>query len=363
MKERIIAWREFKAMMREKSFALILVFEILLVSSSAFLSVGYNILTSPESSEFLEGMRNVVYVGLVTESRREFSQPLQRAGIAYFQYDSLLNAEDDLRSGVLDAVIIGDVDLRDEHNVITVYMPSNTPKMGLIRLSLKRFFLDVEERLRNVKMLIYTPDLELLEYEEAADTRTARHFEVFYIFTVPLLFFMPAIMAGSLMVDSLSEEFESKRILNLVTAPLKYKTIVYGKCLAAFAVTLPHCLIWLALLSFTDFKPHNPLGILAAFTLYTCFFIAAGAATALRVRGNRGSQMTYTVLAVASIALFSPSANAFPALLKFSPAHVLTNLALGAGTASMWWQFTVLLALTAAAAYVMQRESDGLRSV
>ncbi|MFH1054885.1 MAG: ABC transporter permease subunit [Candidatus Altiarchaeota archaeon] len=341
-----IAWREFKAMMREKSFVMVLLFEILLVSSSAFLSVGYDVLTSPETSDLLRGARNVIYAGIVTDSKTEVALPLQQSGITYFSYDSLTKAEEDFRGGLLDTVIVGNINLRTDPTVLTVYLPTNTPKVGVIRLTLKRFFLNLEGRLRRVKMMLYTPELKLLSYDEAA-RGDERNFEVFLLFTIPLLFFMPAIMAGSLVIDSLTEDMESGRILNLLAAPIGDNAIVKGKCLGALYATIPHCIIWLIVLSFTEYKTLNPVGIAVAFTLYATLFTSIGAVMALHFQRNRTAQMAYTLVCVASIALFSPSANASEVLIRLSPAHILTNLALGASIVSVWWQMTGVMMLTA----------------
>jgi ABC-type Na+ efflux pump permease subunit len=359
--EYVIAAKEFRAMMREKSFALVLIFEILLVSSSTFLASGYGVLTSPESSDLLKGQRNVIYAGLITNSKREFALPLMQSGIMYFPYVSLKQAEDDFQKGLIDTIIVGSVDLRKDPSVITVYMPSNTPKTGLIKLAMKRFFLNVEEKLRNVKMMVYTPNLRLLRYEDVADSGRSQTFEVFLIFTIPLLFIMPPIMAGSLMIDSLTEEMESKRILNLVVAPLKSSTIIAGKCLGAYAATLPHCVIWLIALSFTQYAPLNPAGILVSFTLYSILFIACGTIISLHFCRNRPSQMAYTLLAIGTITLMSPQANAYQLLIELSPAHILSGFALGNTLLDNWWQLAATAALTALSVVILWRRAGTLK--
>ena len=141
-KLKAIVSREFITMMKEKSFMLVLIFEILLVTSSAFLSVGYDVLTSPESSNLFKQSRNVIYVGVVTESVREFALPLKNAGVTYFYYSTLVDAEIDFQSGYLDAIIIGNLNLRPQPSVLTVYLPKNSPKAGLTKLLLKRFFVN-----------------------------------------------------------------------------------------------------------------------------------------------------------------------------------------------------------------------------
>lgn len=340
-----IGLREFKMMMKEKSFIMVLIFEILLVSSSAFLSVGYGVITSPESSDLLKGARNVIYAGLVTNSRRELAVPLQQSGIAYFNYDSVTDAENDLRNGILDTVISGNLNLRVDPSVITVYLPTNTPKVGLTRLALKRFFLNVEDRLRRVKMAIYSPGLKLLTYDDTTNDADPANFEVFLIFTIPILFFMPTIMAGSLVIDSLTEDMESGRILNLLAAPISYTSLLAGKLAASFLATIPHCILWLIALSFTQYPLENPIGILLAFTVYTTFFIVAGALISLHFRKNRPSQMAYTLISVASIILLSPTVNFSRELILFSPAHVYTNLALGASITGFLPQLAAVILL------------------
>lgn len=328
-------------MMHEKSFILVLIFEILLVTSSAFLAVGYDVLTSAENSQLFSRTKNVIYVGVVTENVREFALPLQQSGITYFYYSGLTEAEQAFTAGYLDALIVGNLNLRPHPSVLTVYLPQNSPKVGLTRLLLKRFFSRIEGELRDVKMQIYTPKLELYNTREVGGSKTSSNFEVFMVFTLPILFFMPSVMGASLVIDSLTEEIESKRILNLLTAPISNRGIILGKCLGSLSVTLPHTIIWLILLTFTDFPPQNKIGILLFSTLYSLFFIFTGASCALYYRNNRQAQMASTVLAVATIMLFSPNANASESLIHFSPSYIFTNLALGMSCLSLYWQLAI----------------------
>ncbi len=355
-----IAWKETKTMMHEKSFIMVLVFEILLVSSSTFLAVGYDVLTSPESSSMLRGVRNFVVVGIVSDSKKEFGLPFKHAGITYFAYKDLESAEREFNKGVIDAIIIGNVDLTQDPSIITIYLPSNTPKIGLIRLSLKRFFLNIEDKLRAIKSMIYVPDLRFLAYSGPEKIGDARYFEVFYVFTIPLLFFMPTVMAGSLIIDSLSEEMESKRILNLMLAPLRSEAIVIGKCLGSLIVTIPHGLIWVIVLSFTYFKVENHLGVLFFFILYSVFFILSGAIISLFMRHNRQSQLAYTFIAIGAISLFSPSANMSDYFITFSPAYIITNIALGASIFAYGWQILTIITVNIALLIVLLKSSKRL---
>ena len=65
MKEWVIARRELKSMLKEKSLMLILLVELLLVILSGLLNVGYVLLTTPESSSELYNLNSFIYVGVV----------------------------------------------------------------------------------------------------------------------------------------------------------------------------------------------------------------------------------------------------------------------------------------------------------
>ena len=170
-------------------------------------------------------------------------------------------------------------------------------------------------------------------------------------------------MGGSLVIDSLTEDFESKRVLNLLSAPLRYWEIVIGKCAGSLAATIPHCIIWVVILSFTEHHVQNPLGIILFSILYSLFFILTGAALAIKLKKNRPAQMASTLVAVASIMLFSPKANAATWLIKSSPSYVFTRLAMGDAIWDFAWQMIMLLMIIFVSALALRSQTDHLDEV
>jgi ABC-2 type transport system permease protein len=354
MKIASIARREVEMMLKEKSFVLILLLEALLVSSSGLLSTGYLIITSPESSGTLSQLSSLVYVGVVSNTPRPLTQVLSEGRMQYKVYPSFSQARTDLQNGLIDALLLGDIAVTgnksaDERpSVLTVFLPSNSPKAPLTKLALKKAILGLEDRLRERKVGLYYPQLEFTPYKIMDLKPQARQAEIYFIFTLPLLLFLPCIVSGSLAIDSITQDLESKRMLNLVAAPLSPQEIVFGKALASLLLSLFQSALWLVILSFTFISPKNPAALIAVCGLYSMVFMNAGTLLALHLKKMRASQILYTFVSMSAISLFSPFANVHPLLLDNSPSYILARVALGTPPAEFASQLAILFALAAA---------------
>jgi|GEM_PF-2793896 len=347
MRSWAIASREISAMLAEKSFILIVLLELLLVSSSGLLSVGYVLLTSPESSTTLNDLSRLVYVGIVTQTPEDFSVELSRNKVHHTFYRSVDVAKKDFRQGLIDAIIIGDIDRGPPPSVIRVYLPDNSPKTALTKLALKKVFVSMEEDLRQDKLSAHAPGIELASYKIMNYKPQARYMEIYYIFTLPLLLFLPTVISGSLAIDSITQDLESKRMLNLILAPLKPAQIVFGKAIGSFALSIFQSVLWLSILSATFVSPKNHLWLMFLVGIYTVIFINAGSILALYLQKMRSSQILYTFFSMSAISLFSPFANLHPLLLYMSPSYMITRLAMGSPPLVFAGQFAILLTIAA----------------
>jgi ABC-2 type transport system permease protein len=350
----IIALREVKAMLRERSFVLLILLELLLVSSSGLLSIGYVILTSPESSGMLSQLSDLVYVGVVTDTRLAFADALEEGGVHHTFYDSLELARKDLNDGLVDAVLAGRVGLGRGYSTLTLYLPSNSPKTALTKLALRKVLLRMEDTLRDSKVGVYAPELEFAPYEIMHFKRQARYIEVYFIFTLPVLLFLPCVVSGSLVIDTITQDLESKRMLNLVACPLRSGEIVAGKMFGSFLLSLSQCILWLMVLSFTSVSPDNHISLIIFCALYTVVFMNVGCVLALSLKKMRASQILYTFVSISAISLFSPFANIHPILLESSPSYVITRMALGAPSAAFTWQLSALVFLAVASSFAVR---------
>jgi ABC-2 type transport system permease protein len=344
----IIALREIRAMLKEKSFIFILLLETLLVSSSGLLSVGYVIMTSPESSSMLSQLSSLIYVGVVSDTPQPITQVLTEGRINYKVYPGIAQADADMRNGIVDAIVMGDISFSGNQTVdmrpafMNVFLPANSPKVPLTKLALKKVLLRLEEKLREKKIAMFAPTLDFTPYKIMNFKPQANSIEIYFIFTLPLLLFLPSIISGSLVIDSITQDLESRQILNLILTPLTDSQIVFGKALASLLLSLMQSVLWLLVLSLTFMSPQNNAALIVFCGLYTVIYMNAGSILSLYLGKMKSSQILYTFVTMTSISLFTPFANIHPLLLEFSPSYMITKMALGTPPSAFAWQFTVL---------------------
>jgi len=363
MKAHIVFDHELRGMLRERSFVFMVLLELLLVSSSGLLSIGYVIMTSPEASSALGRLGSLIYVGVVSDTREAFASAFEGSSVHYVFYDSMASAMQDFRDGVIDAVVLGDIAGGTEPSVLTVTLPSNSPKAPLTKLAIKKVLVNMESGLRQEKLNLYAPEVELASYRIMGYRPQGRQAEIYFVFTLPLLLFLPCIISGSLIIDSLTQDFESKRILNLVCAPLTSGEAVFGKAMACVVVSVAQSATWLMVLTIAFVNPENHIPLIVTCALYSVIFTNIGAVIALHVKKMRASQVLYTFASMSAISMYSPFANVHPLLLSFSPAHILAKTALGASYTSFAWQYAALIALSAATTLILLGSSRKITEI
>jgi ABC-2 type transport system permease protein len=346
MRLQYIAYREIKAALFEKSFALILLLEFLLIISSGLLSAGYTLITSPESSPQARELSSLVFVGLISDTPDEFATAFSGTRTRYRIYDSYSLAKADLSDGVLDAIIMGDISLSETPDVIQVYLPANTPKEPLIRLAMRSIFTNLESEVRNRKVSIHHPSINLPDIMVMGRQQSGRRNEIYYVFTLPLLLFLPSLIAGSLTIDSLTQDMESKRMINLILAPIHDLEIIFGKAASSFVISMSQSILWLFMVDLFFVPLQNIPLLLFISGVYTVVFMNLGAIMSLHLKKMKSSQMTYTFFSMSAITLFSPVANIHPILREMSPAYLITKLALGFPAAEFTPHILGLLSLT-----------------
>jgi len=348
-----VARQELKNMVREKSLILIVFLELILLTSSGMVALGYEFLTSPSESDFAGFLGGFVYLGFVSPDRGELVSAARDAGVRYVFYDSAQNAVEQMRGGRVDAIVIGTLDQDNPPARLTVILTGNNPNQAWIRMSLKRFFNHLESGMREDIIDSRELDVQLIDYQ--LPRRRIRSLpEVYLVFTLPLLLFMPALIAGNLVMDSLTQEIESKRILNLLSAPLSFTQVFYGKALASLLVTQLQVLLWILVMNHFIIQVSNKILLILVTCLYSLFYIHAGGLFSLWFGKMRPTQSIYTLLILFSMVLLTPFASAHELLLTLSPSFILTHIASGMGLKSFTPQISLMSALTIILALLVQ---------
>jgi ABC-type Na+ efflux pump permease subunit len=187
-------------------------------------------------------------------------------------------------------------------------------------VKLKEVFLIYESELRKVR------GARITETPLPVGFPTARRNEGFYEFVfgllVPLLVFMPAIIASSLIIDLITEEYQHNTLETLISAPVSFAEVVWGKVLACELLVPVQAGAWLLLLAANGIRVQNPVPILLLVSLASLILILLSALTALHYRERTAAQFIYsTALVVVILLVVSIAGN---------PLNVIVRAAVGA---------------------------------
>jgi ABC-2 type transport system permease protein len=138
---------------------------------------------------------------------------------------------------------------------------------------------------------------------------------------IPILMFFPAFVAGSMVVDSISEELENHTLDTLWSAPLSLNVIFGAKIVAALVLAVVQCALWSTLLRLNRIPIHN-LGLVLLLAALLAATIAVGSAfVAVCFKDRERSQFVYSLFILLSAGMGY--------FFDASPITVMTRLAAG----------------------------------
>ena len=330
---RALVIKELRAITREKTILIAITIQLFIASFSSALLIGLLSLYDPESISV--NARVNLRVGVVAN---DFSTPLVR----YLRDNPLRvslfgNATDANRAFENHAV---DVIVRVPDDTggpldLQMFLPRAETSASFILLILREPLKRYENFLRAARGVV----VNYTDIPGLPDTS----FQFLYSVIIPMLMFFPAFVAGSLVIDSLSEELETHTLETLYSAPLSLNTIFAAKIFAAFLVALAQCVLWLALLRLNQIDIQNIGLVLALAALVAATNIVLSAFTATSLHDRERSQFVYSIFIV-----FAASASS---LFDAAPIQMMTRLATGdyytgiADVAKYAAVFVVLLAI------------------
>jgi ABC-2 type transport system permease protein len=323
--------KELVSVMKEKTIVLAIVIQLLIAAFSSVILVGLMSFYDPESI----GQNTNIHlnVGVVGDGGGTFSSLLKEAGLKATAYASAGEATAEMQAGSLDAVIVipasssGVIDMQ-------LYLPQSDSRATVITMVLKKPLMEYENYLRETNGIHvrYT----------GVEGRDSTTYEFLYSFILPMLMFFPAFIAGSMIIDSISEEIENKTLDTLLSAPVTLNAVLFGKVAAAVFLAIIQCVLWLLLLSVNRLYIQNPLPVLMIALVISAFVTFGSALISMYFKDRERSQFAYSILlmTVAGASLvMTPSPVSLMARLAMGDPHV------GALQASMY--LVPLLALIA----------------
>ncbi|MFB6118678.1 ABC transporter permease [Halosegnis sp.] len=322
-----IARRELSSLSAEKTILLALLVQLFVAAFSSFLVVGLTALYDPSATQ--GGRVEIAVAGNASEAVVAAGD--QAAVTPYDDRAAALAAFDDSRA---DAVVIAQSVPTGNGSriVVDATAPESSLRKTLVVVRTRALLeaLEREERVRRADSL----DQSLAP--RPPDVGASPYFSFSYTVLVPLLVLLPAFIAGSTAVDSITEEIERGTLELLRVTPLSLGEVVAGKG-AAMAVLVPvQVTLWLGLLALNDIAVANVAGLLVYAAAVAVLLVTAGVALGLLVPNRERAQLLYSLgaLAVFTLAGFLPE----------HPATTIARLAIDSPAAATYGLVAVSVA-------------------
>jgi ABC-type Na+ efflux pump permease subunit len=320
--------RELWSVMRDFTIVISIVIQAFIASFSSAMLLGLLSLYDADTIMNYGGAGfNIAMVGPADNQLQTF---LTEYGIKTFPYATQAGAETGFYQGKVNAILVVPQNVGPGTEV-KLYLPNSDTFSSLIRMV-------IQEPLKRYENYLRAQNGVEVRYTGLTGKPTTT-FEFMYSVLIPMLMFFPAFVAGSMVVDSLTEEVENNTLQTLLSAPLTINGIISAKITAAVFLAIAQCLAWLTLLHLNKVAIQNlPWIILLALIIAGITTTGAALGTVV-LRDRERSQFVYSLMLLAAVAIST--------WLDLSPIKTLSRLAIGDHYTNGWNVaiFAVILAV------------------
>jgi len=302
--------RELKSITREKTIMFAILIQFFVASFSSIIMVG--IMAFYDPSSISQNSNNRINLGLVNENDPAVNDLLRQDGVIVRTFLDSNRAEEEFREGKLDAIMIvpqssnGVVDMK-------LALPELDAKKPVVLMVLQEPLKELENYLR------FKNGVDL-KYTDMGG-RASNNFEFLYSIIIPVLMLFPALIAGSIMIDTISEEFENKTFETLMAAPVTLGQIMASKISAAVITALFQVLMWTGLLRLNGMHINNLVPVLLISLAAATAIAFISSIVALYFKDRERAQFVYSIILVVAV-----SGSYF---IGNSPIDLITRLASG----------------------------------
>jgi ABC-2 type transport system permease protein len=288
----LIARKEFRGLYNEKTIVLAIALQLFIALFSSFLIVGLTSLYDPSSlSRFSRITYSIGYAGndspLVGYLEHDGNFRVYRMDLS----DAVTALKERKLSGVL---YMPPTDPGGSDPVIvSVYLIQNDLQSSVIGTRLKDAFSSYEADLRTEREdRLVTQPVEI----EFPETRSSgEFFEFIYGLLIPLLLFLPVIISAALIIDFITEEYQLNTLETLLSTPITFPEVVFGKILAATLLIPLQAGTWLVLLSVNGVQVYGIPEILLHITVAGLLLVLLSALIALHYRERTNAQTIFSI--------------------------------------------------------------------
>jgi ABC-type Na+ efflux pump permease subunit len=307
---RAIVDKEIRAIARERTIMLAIIIQLIIASLSSVILFG--LMSYYDPTTIGQNTAVPVKIGVIGDGNSPLVSYMEHAHVRVILYDSPDSAQADFAGGQIDAIVYvppagaGVTEMK-------LILPQSDTKSTVIMMVLQNPLKQFENYLRE------TNGIEVHYQDVKGKPSTSWEFQ--YSFIIPLLMLFPAFIAGSIMIDTLSEEFENKTMDTLLSTPVSLNTMIGAKLVAAEFIAVVQCVLWSILLSFNHIYIQNVLAVLLLAAIISAFVAAGSALISLYFKDRERSQFLYSILLITVASLSY--------LVNPSPISMMARLATG----------------------------------
>ncbi len=309
--------KELRSVAQERTILIAIAIQLFVASFSSALLIGLMSFYDPEAVGLSARIRvRTGIVGEVGETDSPLIGFLEEQNARLTPFATLQEAQRAFEAGQIDAAILipPETPAGDDATVeMQLVLPDSETYSTVILMVLQEPLKEYENYLRDQNGIP-------IRYTDVAG-KPATTYEFQYGVILPLLMFFPAFIAGSMVVDSISEELVNRTLDTLWAAPLSLNTILGAKIAATVLLAGAQATLWAALLRFNGIDIQN-VGLVLLLSTLSAAIIATGSAfIAVYLKDRERSQFLYSILVLLSASLSY--------LFDLSPIALVTRLATG----------------------------------
>jgi ABC-type Na+ efflux pump permease subunit len=285
-----MVFRELKMIRKEKTILFAILIQLFIASFSSILLVGLMAFYDPDS---IGQNANInLKVGVIGDNGSPLIDFMKQRHLQVSMFNDADRAERAFESGRIDTIVYIPENTTDTVDVKLV-LPSMDARATVALMILKGPMKQYENYLREQNGIE-------VRYSDAGG-KPSTTYEFLYTIIIPVLMFFPAFVAGSMVIDTISEEIQNKTLATLLSAPVSLTRILSAKIVAAVIIAIIQCILWAILLQVNGFAIQSLWLVL----LFSIIIAAIVAITSLLIsiifRDRERSQFVYSIVIVIAV--------------------------------------------------------------
>ena len=285
-----IVSHELKSVRKEKTIMFAILIQLFIASFSSILLVGLMAFYDPDS---IGQNTNIdLRVGVIGDNQNRFTALLRQRNLHVRVFSDADEAQRAFKAGSIDTIVfIPDV----KNNIVEMklVLPEMDSRATIVLMVLRGPLEQYENYLRKqLGVQVRYGDMGGKPYTT---------YEFLYTLIIPILMFFPAFVAGSMVVDSISEEIQNNTLATLLSAPVSLNLILFAKKAASVIIAIMQCILWALLLQFNGFAIQNLVLVLAFSMIIAATISLTASLISLLFRDRERSQFIYSIIVVIAV--------------------------------------------------------------